>query len=104
VLLLLHPKRPDRLPVQPDLRHLQVRNHEGRLQHHLHQRRQGVLRDLAIVLRDTAVLPRTRLLLLRLLQQHAVLLRHLLNRVAVSRTNILKESLANPVRDSFSVE
>jgi hypothetical protein len=32
------------------------------------------------VLRDAAVLPRARLLLLRLLQQHALLLRHLLER------------------------
>jgi hypothetical protein len=55
-----------------------VRKHEGRLLHHLHERRQGVLRDPAIVLRDAAVLPRTRLLLLRLLQQHALLLRLLL--------------------------
>jgi hypothetical protein len=39
-----------------------------------------MLRDPAIVLRDAAVLPRARLLLLRLLQQHALLLRHLLER------------------------
>jgi hypothetical protein len=64
--------------VQPHLRHLQVRAHRERLLHHLHQRRQGLRRDFAVMLRDARVLPEERLLLLHLLQQHAVLLRNLL--------------------------
>ena len=67
------------LPVQPHLRHLQVRIHQGRLLHQLHLGRQGLLRDAPIVLRLPVDLLRERLLLLHLLQQHAGLLRHLLS-------------------------
>jgi hypothetical protein len=78
VLVLCDAQRPDRLPVQPHLRHLQVRIHGGRLLHHVLQRRQGLLRDFAVLLRNARVLPEVRLLLLRLLQQHALLLRDVL--------------------------
>jgi hypothetical protein len=52
VLVLRDLERPDRLPMQPHLLHLQVRIHGPWLLHHLRERRQGVLRDFAIVLRD----------------------------------------------------
>jgi hypothetical protein len=58
---------------------LQVRVHQGRLLHFLHFRRQGLLRDSAIVLRMPVDLLQERLLLLHLVQQHADLLRHLLS-------------------------
>jgi hypothetical protein len=48
------------------------------LLHHLRERRQGVLRDRAGVLRDARELLQARLQLLRVLQQHALLLRDVL--------------------------
>jgi len=57
---------------------LQVRVHQGRLHHLLHVGGQGLLRDHPIVLRVPQDVLRVRLLLLHLLQQHAGLLRHLL--------------------------
>ena len=65
------------LPGEFVLRHLQVRVHEGRLLHQLHQRRQGLLCDDPEVLRMPTGMLRQRLLLLRVLQRHARLLRYL---------------------------
>jgi len=43
---LLHDdERHDGLLLQPNDGHVQVRNDQGWLLHHLHQRRQGLLRD-----------------------------------------------------------
>jgi hypothetical protein len=64
------------LPVQSVLRQLQVRVHEGRLLHHLHLGRQGLLCDDSSLLPVPEHLLRIGLLLLHLLQQHADLLRH----------------------------
>jgi hypothetical protein len=85
VLVLRDSQWPDRLPVQPHLRHLQVRVHGRRLLHHLLQRRQGVLRDSAVLLRNARMLPEVRLLLLHLLQQHALLLRDVLKSEPTTR-------------------
>jgi hypothetical protein len=77
VLVLLHLERHSGLQLQPVLRPLQVREHERRLLHHLHQRRREVLRDAAGVLRLPGNLLQERLLLLRLLRQHLLLLWHM---------------------------
>ena len=53
-----------------------MREHEGWLLYHLHQRRREVLRDAAGLLRLPGVLLPGRLLLLRVLWQHARLLRN----------------------------
>jgi len=76
LLVLLHLERHSGLQFQPVLWPLQVREHQGRLLHHLRQRRREVLRDAAIVLRLPRSLLQERLLLLRLLRQHLLLLRH----------------------------
>ena len=65
------------LSVQLHLRQLQVRVHEGRLLHQLHERRQGLLCDDSSLLQLPVAMLRERLLLLHLLQQYASLLRHL---------------------------
>jgi len=75
LLVLLHVERHSGLQFQPVLRPLQVREHEGRLLHHVHQRRREVLRDVAIVLRLPRMLLQERLLLLRFVRQHLLLLR-----------------------------
>jgi len=77
LLMLLHLERHPGLQLQPVLRSLQVREHQGRLLHHLHQRRHEVLRDAAGLLRLPGMLLQERLLLLRLLRQHLLLLRHM---------------------------
>ena len=77
-LLLVYLQWDRMLPHLPDAGHLQVRVHQGRLLHQLHERRREVLRDAASLLRLPRVLLRERLLLLHLVQQHAGLLRHLL--------------------------
>jgi len=74
LLLQLHLERHPGLQLQPVLRPLQVRKHEGRLLHHLHQRRRQVLRDAAGLLRLPGNVLQERLLLLRLLWQHLLLL------------------------------
>jgi len=76
LLVQLHVERHSGLQLQPVLRALQVREHEGRLLHYLHQRRQQVLRHAAGLLRLPGVLLQERLLLLRLLRQYLLLLRH----------------------------
>ena len=63
------------LPGQPVLRHVQVRAHQGRLLHHLHQRRQGLLRNAPGPVRLPRMLLRERLLLLHFVRQHVRLLR-----------------------------
>lgn len=80
VQLRLHLERHSGLQLQSVLRPLPVREHVRRVLHHLHQRRQGLLRDAASVLRVPPLLLRIGLLLLRLLRRHAVLLRHVLSR------------------------
>ena len=62
--------------MQFHLRPVQVRIHERRLLHQLHQRRQGLLCDDSSLLQLPVAMLRKRLLLLYLLQQHAGLLRH----------------------------
>ena len=57
------------------LRDVQVRADQGRLLHLLHQRRQGLLRNAASLLRLSGLLLRERLLLLHLVRQHVRLLR-----------------------------
>jgi hypothetical protein len=76
LLVPLHLERHSGLQLQPVLRPLQVRKHERRLLHHLHQRRQQVLRHAAGLLRLPGNVLQERLLLLRLLRQHLLLLRH----------------------------
>jgi hypothetical protein len=72
--VLLHVERHSGLQFQPVLWPLQVREHEGRLLHHVHQRRREVLRDASIVLRLPRMLLQERLLLLRLLREYVLLL------------------------------
>ena len=76
LLVLLHLEWHSGLQLQSLLRSLQVREHEGRLLHHLHQRRRQVLRDAPGLLRLLGMLLQERLLLLRLLRQHLLLLWH----------------------------
>jgi hypothetical protein len=78
VQLLLHVQRHGMLQMLICQLPLQMRNDERRLLHHLHQRRQAMLRNAASLLRLLHEVLRKRLLLLRVLQQHASLLRHLL--------------------------
>ena len=78
--LLLHAQRHSVLPMHVRQLPLQVRVHHRRLLHHLHQRRQAALRPVAGLLRMLRKVLRKRLLLLRVLRQHAGLLRHLLSR------------------------
>jgi hypothetical protein len=70
------------LPVLVRELQLQVRVHEGRLLHHLHQRRQGCLRLPASLLRSLRQVLRKWLHLLRVLQWHTGLLLHLLSTLA----------------------
>jgi hypothetical protein len=77
LLVLLHVERRTDLQSVAVLRALQMREHEEWLLHHLHQRRREVLRDAPGLLRLPGMLLQERLLLLRLLRQHALLLRHL---------------------------
>jgi hypothetical protein len=79
VQLLLLPERRLRLPVQFRVCALQVREHQGRLHDLLHQRRQTVLRPDPGLLRLPGKVLHQRLLLLRVLQWHAGLLRHVLS-------------------------
>jgi len=74
VQLLVHDERHSLLPVQSGLRHLQVRKHQGRRLHHLHQRRQDLLRDDSSLLRLPRLDVQSWLLLVRLLGEHASLL------------------------------
>ena len=57
-------------------RYLQVRIHQRRLLHQLHERRQGLPGHDSGLLQLLVLLLRIGLLLLHLLQQHADLLRH----------------------------
>ena len=77
LLLLLHLERCADLQLVAVLRALQMREHQERLLHHLHQRRREVLRNAAVLLRLPGMLLQERLLLLRLLRQHLLLLRHM---------------------------
>jgi len=77
LFVLLHVERRTDLQSVAVLRALQMREHEEWLLHHLHQRRREVLRDAPGLLRLPGMLLQERLLLLRLLRQHALLLRHL---------------------------
>jgi hypothetical protein len=65
------------LQLRALLRPLQVRKHEEWLLHYLHQRRRQVLRYAASLLRLPRNVLQERLLLLCLLRQHLLLLRHL---------------------------
>jgi len=74
LLVLVHLEWHPGLQLQSVLRPLQVREHEGRLLHHLHERGRQVLRDAAGLLRLPGNLLQERLLLLRLLRQYLLLL------------------------------
>lgn len=76
--LLLHLERHDRLPVQSLLRTLHLRTNQGRLLHYLQERRQGLLRHAASLLRLPGGLLCGRMQLLHLAGEHADLLLHLL--------------------------
>jgi hypothetical protein len=67
VQLLLHVQRHLLLSMQLDDGYLQMRIHQGRLLHQLHERRQGLLRDDPSLLQLPQLLLRKRLLLLHLL-------------------------------------
>jgi hypothetical protein len=67
VQLLLHLERHSMLPDQFRLRTVQVRIHQGRLLHQLHERRQGLLRDDPSLLQLLVAMLRERLCLLHLL-------------------------------------
>jgi hypothetical protein len=77
--LLLHAKRHSVLQLHVCQLPLQVRVHRRRLLHHLHQRRQAMLQYAAMLLRLLLEVLREWLLLLRVLQRHTGLLRHLLS-------------------------
>ena len=74
--LLLRQRRQADLQLQSVLLPMHVRKHQRRLPHHLHQRRQRVLRNAGSLLRLPGMLLPERLLLLRLLRQQVRLLRH----------------------------
>jgi len=83
VQLRLHLQRHHHLPVQSGDRLVPLRNDEGWLLHHLHQRRQEVRHHAAGLLRLSGrLLLRAGLLLLHFVQQHAVLLRQVLTQSA----------------------
>ena len=78
VQLLLHDERHGHVPMQFRHVQLQVRDDQRRRLHHLHVGRQGLLRDVASLLRLRLRLHEVRLHVLRLLGRHALLLLHLL--------------------------
>ena len=80
VLLLHDDERHDGVLLQPHDGHVQVRDDRGRRVHHLHQRRQGLLRHDPGVLRLHVRHDEGRLHLLRDDEQHAGLLRLLNDR------------------------
>ena len=72
---VLHDERHDDLLLQHGHVQVRVRQHQGRRVHHLHQRRQGLLRDDPSLLRLRVRVHEVRLHVLRLLQRDALLLR-----------------------------
>ena len=91
------------LPVQPRLGFLPLREHQRRRVHHLHQRRQEVLRDDPGMLRlHRRLLVPTRLLLLHLVQEHAGLLRQLLSAgLVLDRRNPFRQPSSQPLGAVF---
>lgn len=89
VQLRMHHERGHCLPVLLPVVQLQVRLHEGRLLHHLHDGRQDLLRDGAGLLRLHRSVLQVRLRVLRLLWHRSSLLRRLLSRPTLLKRQIL---------------
>lgn len=94
----VHEERRLRLPVQHDDVQLPLRDHRERRVHHLHHRRQDLLRSGASVLRLHRRLPEGRLRVLRLLQRHARLLLLLLIHFAAEESRLVPPEAAFVLR------